>query len=65
MKRYAFGVDIGGTTVKMGFFETDGNLLDTWEIPTRTEDNEKNILSDIAQAVEKKLEERKAPRVFE
>ena len=51
MKRYAFGVDIGGTTVKMGFFETDGNLLDTWEIPTRTEDNGKNILSDIAQAV--------------
>ena len=63
MKRYAFGVDIGGTTVKMGFFETDGNLLDTWEIPTRTEDNGKNILSDIAQAVEKKLEERNVSKL--
>lgn len=63
MKRYAFGVDIGGTTVKMGFFETDGNLLDTWEIPTRTEDNGKNILSDIAQAAEKKLEERNVSKL--
>ena len=32
MKKYAFGVDIGGTTVKMGLFETTGVLLDTWEI---------------------------------
>ena len=29
MKKYAFGVDIGGTTVKMGLFETTGILLDT------------------------------------
>ena len=38
MKKYAFGVDIGGTTVKMGLFQTNGDLLDTWEIPTRTQD---------------------------
>lgn len=58
MKKYAFGVDIGGTTVKMGVFETNGDLLDTWEIPTRTEQNGKYILEDIAAAVEKKLEEK-------
>ena len=39
MKKYAYGVDIGGTTVKMGFFETTGKLVDTWEIPTRTENS--------------------------
>ena len=33
--RYLFGVDVGGTTVKLGFFDADGNLLDKWEIPTR------------------------------
>lgn len=55
MKRYAFGVDIGGTTVKMGFFETNGNLSDTWEIPTRTQENGKYILSDIAASAELKL----------
>ena len=32
MKQYAYGVDIGGTTVKIGFFETTGKLVDTWEI---------------------------------
>ena len=25
MKEYAYGVDIGGTTVKIGFFETTGD----------------------------------------
>ena len=39
MKKYAYGVDIGGTTVKIGFFETTGKLVDTWEIPTRTEND--------------------------
>lgn len=63
MKKYAFGVDIGGTTVKMGIFETNGNLLDTWEIPTRIEENGKYILGDIAGAVEKKLEEKGISRL--
>lgn len=58
MKRYAFGVDVGGTTIKMGFFETDGTLLDTWEIPTRVQENGKYILGDIAEAVENKIKER-------
>ena len=52
MKKYAFGADIGGTTVKIGLFETLGKLLDVWEIPTRTEENGKYILSDIAESIE-------------
>ena len=36
MKKYAFGVDIGGTTCKIGFFETAGVLLDKWEIHTNS-----------------------------
>lgn len=56
MKKYAFGVDIGGTTVKMGFFSTDGELLDKWEIKTDTSDSGKNILPDIAASIQKKLE---------
>ena len=58
MKKYAFGVDIGGTTIKMGFFETTGELLEKWEIPTRTEDNGVNILPDIASEIDKKLGEK-------
>ena len=39
MKKYAFGVDIGGTTCKIGFFETTGKMIDKWEIKTNTENN--------------------------
>lgn len=55
MKKYAFGVDIGGTTCKIGFFETNGTLLDKWEIKTNTQNNGEMILSDVAKAVDNKL----------
>lgn len=55
MKKYAFGVDIGGTTCKIGFFETSGILLDKWEIKTNTENSGEMILSDVAKAVDNKL----------
>ncbi len=58
MKDYCFGIDIGGTTVKLGLFHTDGTLLDRWEIPTRTENAGEAILPDIAASVEAKLSER-------
>lgn len=52
MAKYVFGVDIGGTTVKIGIFTDDGKLLDKWEIPTRTDEGGKYILSDIAESIE-------------
>ena len=55
MKKYGFGVDVGGTTVKIGFFKTSGKLIDKWEIQTNTSDNGKAILPDIAQAIDNKL----------
>ena len=55
MKKYAFGVDIGGTTCKIGFFETTGKMIDKWEIKTNTENNGESILSDVAKAVDNKL----------
>jgi glucokinase len=55
MKKYAFGVDIGGTTCKIGFFETSGKLLDKWEIPTNRANGGASILDDVAQAVEDKI----------
>ena len=55
--------NIGGTTVKMGLFETLGTLLDTWEIPTRKQENGRYILPDIADAVDKKMEEKGISRL--
>ena len=49
--KYVFGVDIGGTTVKLGFFDTEGNILEKWEIPTRKELGGKYILPDIAESI--------------
>lgn len=62
MKKYCFGVDVGGTTIKMGFFDTEGNVLDKWEIPTRTENGGENVLPDIAKAVTDKLAEKQIDR---
>ncbi len=58
MSQYVFGVDIGGTTVKLGFFDVEGSLLDKWEIPTRTQEAGRFILPDIADTIQKKLKER-------
>lgn len=55
VKKYAFGVDIGGTTCKIGLFETDGVLLEKWEIPTNTTNCGESILRDVAYAIEQKL----------
>lgn len=62
MKKYCFGVDVGGTTVKCGLFQVDGTLLDKWEIETRTENDGDKILPDIAQTILEKLKERQIPR---
>lgn len=56
--KYCFGVDIGGTTVKMGLFTTEGNLLDKWEIKTRTANKGESILPDIAQSIADKMDEK-------
>lgn len=58
MGQVCFGVDVGGTTVKMGLFQVDGQVIDKWEIITRTEDKGKHILPDIASSIQAKLTEK-------
>ncbi len=55
MKKYGFGVDIGGTTCKIGFFETSGTLLDKWEIKTNTQNGGASILDDVTSSINDKL----------
>lgn len=57
MKKYCIGVDIGGTSVKMGLFDTNGNVLKKWEIGTRKEGNGKYIISDVAESILELLSE--------
>lgn len=56
---YCFGVDIGGTTVKMGLFEDSGIILDKWEIKTITANEGAAILPDITAAIMAKMSEHK------
>ena len=57
MKKYGFGADVGGTTIKMGLFEMDGTLVEKWEIPTDTTEKGAHILQDIAATVHGKMVE--------
>ncbi len=61
MRPYAFGVDIGGTAVKLGLFRTTGELMEKWSIPTRTEDGGEHVLPDVIASLRAKLEERAIP----
>ena len=60
--KFGFGVDVGGTTVKLAYFDEAGTMLDKWEIPTDISENGKNILPDIAKAVLAYMEEKKISR---
>lgn len=56
MAQYYVGVDVGGTTVKLGMFSDTGELLEKWEIPTRLEEHGSHILPDIVDSIEEKRE---------
>ena len=58
MKEYAFGIDLGGTTAKVGLFTTAGELLEKWEVPTDTSHSGEHILANLAAAVRGKMEEK-------
>ena len=58
MKEYAFGIDLGGTTAKIGLFTTAGDLLEKWEVPTDTSDKGIRILPNLAAAVQDKMAQR-------
>lgn len=59
MGKKCIGVDIGGTSVKLGLFESNGEMLEKWEIHTRKEENGKYIIEDVASSVKEKLAEKK------
>ena len=62
--KYGFGIDLGGTTVKLAYFDQNGNMLDKWEIPTNTAEDGKYILPDIAAAILKYMEEKNFSKCY-
>lgn len=56
MSKICIGVDIGGTTVKLGLFTENGENLHKWEIATRKENGGMYILQDVAVSIQETLE---------
>ena len=57
--KYGFGVDVGGTSIKIGYFNIDGNMLEKWSIDTDISDNGSHILPGIAQSIDAFIEKKK------
>lgn len=45
--KYVFGIDVGGTTLKIGMFTAEGELTKKWELFTNKEDSGKHIINDL------------------
>ncbi|WP_156290729.1 ROK family glucokinase [Oceanobacillus salinisoli] len=63
MDKIMVGVDIGGTTVKIGFIHYHGDILEKWEIPTNTSSGGQKIVDDIWNSAHHKLNELKINKV--
>lgn len=61
-KKYAFGVDIGGTTIKIGLLTNDGEIVYETAIDTDTSDSGKNVLPDIAAKIAEIIKDTNTPK---
>ncbi|WP_299087933.1 ROK family glucokinase [uncultured Metabacillus sp.] len=59
-EKWLVGIDLGGTTIKMAFINYYGEIVEKWEIPT--DKTGKEITTDIAKAIDTKLEELGYPK---
>ena len=58
MEKYGFGVDVGGTSCKLGLFTDSGKLMEKWEIPTDTSEQGEHIIEHVAASLERRQRER-------
>lgn len=58
MRNYAFGIDVGGTTIKFGLFK-EGVLQEKWNIPTPSKDGGKFMVKGISDSLKSKMAEHK------
>lgn len=58
MEKMILGIDIGGTSVKIGLVYDNGSVLTKWEIPTNLSENGVHIAHEVWNSIELKLEEK-------
>src|SRR5690625_4378523 len=57
MEKMFIGIDIGGTTIKMGFINQAGEIIHKWEIPTNKYNKGEGIADDIWLSIKNTLGE--------
>lgn len=51
MKKYTYGIDVGGTTIKIGLFNLEGRILKKLEIETVKGNNGETMFADIVKTI--------------
>jgi glucokinase len=54
-EKWLVGIDLGGTTTKMAFVTTDGDIVHKWEIDTDLSNQGQNIVKHISRSLEETL----------
>ncbi|EZP76146.1 ROK family glucokinase [Parageobacillus genomosp. 1] len=55
-EKWLVGIDLGGTTTKMAFVTTDGDIVHKWEIDTDLSNQGKNIVKHISRSLQETLQ---------
>ncbi|MFD2704275.1 ROK family glucokinase [Salibacterium lacus] len=56
-EKYLLGIDVGGTSVKIGLFTESGQQKEKWSIATNKDNNGEHVLEDIARSILRKWKE--------
>lgn len=56
MEKICIGVDVGGTSIKLGMFTLAGGIIKKWEIPTDRTDHCKNVIRDVANTIKEEMD---------
>ncbi len=55
MTKKIFGIDLGGTSIKLSVVSVDGDIIDQWSVPTDIKDDGQHIIADLNKAIESKM----------
>ncbi|WP_053367136.1 ROK family glucokinase [Bacillus sp. FJAT-27245] len=56
MEKWLAGIDLGGTTTKIAFISSYGEIIDKWEIATDNSNEGRNIVLNIAKSIDDRLD---------
>lgn len=61
MEKMILGIDVGGTSIKIGLIKETGEVFHKWQIPTNTKDKGAHIVTDIWHTTSEQLKHYNIP----